>query len=178
MAKTKASQDTLRTFKTVILWVMSGGLFLTAIMGALRVTFLSLEGIPFTTIKEDLQIYKDPNNALAYSNRGWIRAESGDREGAITDFTEAIKIISSEKDKASSRLVGGLYFDRGQVYRHLGSSAESQDPAEARKNYRLAISDYQKSADLCKLADDTSCSTILSEVKWVKESYSKVTDKN
>ncbi len=178
MAKTKASQDTLRTFKTDILWVMGGGLGLAAIVGVLRIIFLSLEGIPFTTIAEDLQIYQDPNNALAYSNRGWIRAESGDREGAIADFTETINIVSTGKDKRSFSSVGGLYLDRGQVYNHLGDSAESRNPAEARKNYSLALSDYQKAEELCKLEDDTSCSMISSEIKRVKESYSKVTDKN
>ncbi len=189
MAKTKASQDTLRTFKTDILWVMGGGLGLAAIVGVLRIIFLSLEGIPFTTIAEDLQIYQDPNNALAHFNRGWIRAESGDREGAIADFTETINIVSSGKDKRSFFIssgkdkrsfssVGGLYLDRGQVYNHLGDSAESRNPAEARKNYSLALSDYQKAEELCKLEDDTSCSMISSEIKRVKESYSKVTDKN
>ncbi len=176
--KTKASQNTLQTFKTVILWLMGGGLFLAAIVGVLRITFLSLAGIPFTTIEYDIKINKNPNDALAHFNRGWIRAESGDREAAIADFTDAINIISSGKDKSSSLSLEALYLDRGQVYRHLGSSAESQDPAEARKNYRLAISDYQRAADLCKLSNDTSCSAILSEVKWVKESYSKVIDKN
>ncbi len=157
---------------------MGGGLFLAAIVGVLRITFLSLEGISFTTIEYDIKINKNPNDALAYSNRGWIRAESGDREGAIADFTEAIKIVSSGKDKKSSLSEWGLYDKRGQVYRHLGSSAESRNPAAARKNYRLAISDYQKAAELCKLEGDTSCSAILSEVKSVKESYSKTTDKN
>ncbi len=72
---------------------MGGGLVLAAIVGLLRIIFLSLEGIPFTTIEYDIKINKNPNDALAYSNRGWIRAESGDREGAIADFTDAIEII-------------------------------------------------------------------------------------
>ena len=158
---------------------MGGGLFLAAIVGVVRITLLSLEGVPFTTIEKDIEIYKNPNNALAYSHRGDIRAESGDREGAIADFTEAIKIVSSGKDKKSSLSEWGLYDKRGQVYRHLELSAESRNPTEAQKNYRLAISDYQKSAELCKLKSaEPVCSMIVDDVEWVKKSLSEVNSKN
>ncbi|PSB15789.1 hypothetical protein C7B65_23535 [Phormidesmis priestleyi ULC007] len=165
--------------KAVILYLVSSSIVFVAIVGGLRIVLLSMQGIPFTTIEEDIRIYKDPNNALAHFNRGWIRSQSGDREGAIADFTEAIKIVSSGKDKNSSLSLVGLYDDRGQVYNHLGGSAEDRNPAEAQKNYRLAISDYQKSAELCKLESDKPiCSMIVDNIEWVKKSLSEVSSKN
>jgi tetratricopeptide (TPR) repeat protein len=173
------ARNVLGIIKTVALYSAGVSIVLAVTVGALRITLLSLQGIPFTTIEEDLQIYKDPNNLWAYFNRGWIRSQWGDRTGAIADFTQAIRIESTGENQ-DSRSLAGLYDDRAQVYEHLAGSIEDDNPLEAQKNYKLAISDYQKAAELLKAAGDTSVvhDMVLGNIQWVRESLSKVNSAN
>ncbi|MTJ08284.1 MULTISPECIES: tetratricopeptide repeat protein [unclassified Anabaena] len=102
----------------------------------------------------------DPDDAIGYKNRGNNRAELGDYEGAIADYTQAIQINNHDVD---------AYYHRGNAYSDLGNySAAITDYTQAikinsqyidayynRGNARLevadkqgAVEDFHKAADL------------------------------
>jgi tetratricopeptide (TPR) repeat protein len=84
--------------------------------------------------KYSFLILNDPNNSQLFYNRGTVRSELGDRQGAIADFTEVIKIRSSS---STSNRAASAYFQRGQEYRLL-------------RDKQKAILDYQKAAQIYK----------------------------
>jgi len=73
---------------------------------------------------EDIRTH--PNDALAYSDRGFARDKLGDYRGAIQDYTQAIRLNPNDAD---------AYYNQGLVRRKLG-------------NYRGAIQDYIKAIQL------------------------------
>jgi tetratricopeptide (TPR) repeat protein len=78
-------------------------------------------------------IMNNPNSAKAFNDRGTWRAEYGDRQGAISDFTQVIKIESNNPKSIN----GSPYVDRAQEY-------------EITSDLKKAIADYQKAAKLYK----------------------------
>jgi tetratricopeptide (TPR) repeat protein len=71
-------------------------------------------------------IYQNPVNALLYTNRGAVKVNMGDLQGAISDFTKAIEL--KPQDAAA-------YNDRGIAYSSTG-------------RIEMAIKDYDKSIEL------------------------------
>ncbi len=80
-------------------------------------------------------IMKAPNSEMAFYNRATYRSEYGDIKGAISDFTKAIEVRSS-----NPQLLGreaSAYYQRGQEYNLLG-------------DIQKAISDYTTAAEIYK----------------------------
>jgi tetratricopeptide (TPR) repeat protein len=103
-----------------------------------------------STSVEDQAIRSNPQDANAYFNRGTIRAEHGNRRGAIEDFTEAIRIISNDSSDLST--LAGFYDRRAQEYRIIG-------------NKRKALSDYQEAARIYKqLGDKTRYELVMQDI--------------
>jgi Flp pilus assembly protein TadD len=73
---------------------------------------------------EDIRTH--PNDALAYSDRGFARDKLGDYRGAIQDYIQAIRLNPNDAD---------AYYNQGLVRRKLGDS-------------RGAIQDYRKAIRL------------------------------
>jgi tetratricopeptide (TPR) repeat protein len=73
---------------------------------------------------EDIRTH--PNDALAYSDRGFARDKLGDYRGAIQDYIQAIRLNPNDAD---------AYYNQGLVRRKLG-------------DYRGAIQDYKKAIRL------------------------------
>ncbi|MTJ06427.1 tetratricopeptide repeat-containing serine protease family protein [Anabaena sp. UHCC 0204] len=75
----------------------------------------------------------NPNDALAYYNRGVVRSALGDKQAAITDYNQAIKINPNDAD---------AYYNRGNVRSALGDKqAAITDYSQAIKinpNYAYA----------------------------------------
>lgn len=112
-----------------------------------------LYGDDWAELNQSIEI--NPYNALAYYNRGWIRSESGDRQGAISDFTQAINYNSNKTDIFPT--LADVYSARAQQYRILG-------------NKQKAISDYQKAAELYKQKGDMHLyRLILQDLRWVQQ---------
>lgn len=84
-------------------------------------------------------ILNNPNSAKAFNSRGTWRAEYGDRQGAISDFTQVIK-IESNNSKTINRSASA-YVDRAQEYEIAGELEK-------------AIADYQKAAEIYKQEGD------------------------
>jgi tetratricopeptide (TPR) repeat protein len=89
----------------------------------------------FYMTKYTFLIINNPNNSQLFYNRGTVRSELGDRQGAIADFTEVIKIRSSS---STPNRAASAYFQRGQEYELLG-------------NKQKAILDYKKAAQIYKI---------------------------
>ncbi|HBL10236.1 MAG TPA: hypothetical protein DD379_02140 [Cyanobacteria bacterium UBA11162] len=68
-----------------------------------------------------------PDEADPYYNRGLARKELGDNQGAIADYTQAIKRNSNH---------ALAYYDRGLAHANVG-------------NRQSAIKDLQQAAKLC-----------------------------
>ena len=101
----------------------------------------------------------DPQNAVAYFNRGCIYAELGDRDKAIADYSEAIRLhprdvipyqhrgvtysIKGDYDKAIADYTEAIrlspnfslvYYQRGMAYKNKGENGKAEaDFAEAKK---------------------------------------------
>jgi tetratricopeptide (TPR) repeat protein len=79
------------------------------------------------------QVFQDPNFALAYFNRGNAHSDLGDKQGAIEDYTQAIKIDPN---------FALAYFNRGVTRFDLGDKqGEIEDYTQAIKidpNFALA----------------------------------------
>lgn len=52
-----------------------------------------------STFTQDQAIKRNPNDTQALYNRGVIRREHGDRQGAIVDFTTIIQIACKESQE-------------------------------------------------------------------------------
>ncbi|MCY7275321.1 MAG: tetratricopeptide repeat protein, partial [Phormidesmis sp. CAN_BIN44] len=50
----------------------------------------------------------DPKDAAAYSNRGLVRADLGDKRGAIEDYQEAARLFLEQKDMDSYNALLGV----------------------------------------------------------------------
>ncbi len=81
------------------------------------------------------KIVRNPNDIMAFYNRGTVRSQYGYHRGAISDFTQAIKVRS----RKPSTLVraASAYFQRGQEYELMGET-------------KRAILDYQTAAAIYK----------------------------
>ena len=71
-------------------------------------------------------IKSDPNNAIAYNNRGYCYDELGDYSKAISDYTQAIKLDPK---------FAMAYYNRGVLYAEL-------------KDYKNAMQDAKKACEL------------------------------
>ena len=69
----------------------------------------------------------DPENAIAYCNRGFAYQSKGNYNWAIVDYSQAIKLKSNH---------AAMYLIRGAAYRHKG-------------DYDRAIEDYDNAVRLC-----------------------------
>jgi len=77
-------------------------------------------------------LHVDPGNNLAYSERGLIRLDSGDKRGAISDFTQALRIDSND---------ASVYSYRGTAFSDLG------DRQQAIEDFLIASVLYLKQSD-------------------------------
>ena len=68
----------------------------------------------------------NPNDEKAFYNRGVVRADKGDLDGAIADYNEAIRLTSDYVIAYYNRAIGW----------------------EKKKNYSSAIADFQKYLEL------------------------------
>jgi superfamily II DNA or RNA helicase len=75
---------------------------------------------------EDITL--DPNNALAYNNRGVAKSDLGNHYGAIFDYTEAIRLNPNDPDNTSI-----YYYNRGRA------KADLEDKNSALIDYTEAI---------------------------------------
>lgn len=103
-----------------------------------------------------LRILFNPNDVILYSQRGEIKlyAES-DYDGAVSDFTKSIELISKLDQDSSKELsesgieLGNLYNHRAAAYRNLGLRNElSKHIKESIFFYKLSLNDYRKSASI------------------------------
>lgn len=98
-------------------------------------------------------IAENPKDIRAFYNRGTFRSEWGDRQGAIYDFTQAIKVRSSNPQTVVR--AASAYFQRGQEYELLGDRQK-------------ALSDYQKAAEIYKQHGEIdSYKRVLHEIRLV-----------
>jgi tetratricopeptide (TPR) repeat protein len=94
--------------------------------------FISLQTFNRVSVfKDDISFYTDiilkfPDAQVAYTNRGALRKEKRELDGALSDFNKAIQF--GKKDYKS-------YSNRGAVYLDLG-------------DYNSALADYQKAINL------------------------------
>ena len=58
-------------------------------------------------------IHLNPNNIIAYYNRGNARHQLGDYQGAVADYTQALKLNANYSD---------IYNNRGLTRLHLGDT--------------------------------------------------------
>lgn len=75
---------------------------------------------------EDIRL--DPNNALAYNNRGVAKSDLGNHYGAISDYSEAIRLNPNDPDNTSI-----YYYNRGRT------KADLEDKNGALIDYTEAI---------------------------------------
>jgi superfamily II DNA or RNA helicase len=75
---------------------------------------------------EDIRL--DPNNALAYNNRGVAKSDLGNHYGAISDYSEAIRLNPNDPDNTSI-----YYYNRGRA------KADLEDKNGALIDYTEAI---------------------------------------
>lgn len=80
------------------------------------------------------QIIKNPQSEKALYYRGIYRIEYGSKKGAISDFTQAIKVRSK---KPKLKKIAAPYYKRGRAYERLG-------------DVKKAISDYSIAAEIYK----------------------------
>ena len=118
---------------------------------------------------EDIRL--DPNNALAYNNRGVAKSDLGDHYGAISDYSEAIRLNPNDPDntsiyyynrgraKADLEDKNGALIDyteairhnsnNGEIYYHRGIIiSELGDNNEALANFYKAIALFNKEEDI------------------------------
>ena len=102
----------------------------------------------------------DPDDNIGYKNRGNDRAESGDNEGAIADYTQVIQINPDDIDAYYCR--GNAHFDLGKYAAAITDysqvvkiNSHYVNAYYNRGNARLeiadkqgAVEDFQKAADL------------------------------
>jgi len=85
---------------------------------------LDFTGFYEAIIKARIEI--DPEDVFAYTNRGSAKQDSGDYQGAISDYNKAIEINPQYAD---------AYNNRGSAKEHLG-------------DYQGAIADYSKAIEM------------------------------
>lgn len=118
---------------------------------------------------EDIRL--DPKNALAYNNRGVAKSDLGNHYGAISDYTEAIRLNSNDPDntsiyyynrgraKADLEDKNGALIDyteairhnpnNGEIYYHRGIiTSDLGDKSEALANFYKAIALFNKEDDI------------------------------
>jgi tetratricopeptide (TPR) repeat protein len=76
----------------------------------------------------------NPDNSLAYNNRGAAKSNLGDKQGAIVDYDKAIELNPNYAD---------AYYDRGLAYQKL------------RENQR-ALADFREAARLYQQQGNTT----------------------
>ena len=101
----------------------------------------------------DEAIKLDKKNAEFYRNRGetkFLRAAVRDHNGMIEDYESAIEDFEAAlKRKPKPNLTANIYKLRGQARCLFGSVKANQgNPKEARKQYRLALEDFEEAIKL------------------------------
>ena len=108
----------------------------------------------------DKAIALDPNDAVAYNNRGLAYANKGQHDRAIEDYNKAIQLNPNDALTYSAR--GNAYSNKGQYDRAIEdyNKAIQLDPNDAaayavrgiayykKGNMGRAISDLQKACDM------------------------------
>ena len=101
------------------------------------------------------EIINNPNDIWAFYNRATVRRQLGDRKGAISDFTESIRVRSANP-KTLIR-AASPYSKRAQEYYYLGE-----------KNKALA--DYQKAAEIYQQHNEMEhYQQILNEIELIEK---------
>jgi tetratricopeptide (TPR) repeat protein len=105
--------------------------------------FLSLQTFNRISIwKDDISFYTDilskfPEAEVAYTNRGALRKENHDLDGALTDFNKAIQLGKSDYKSFSNR--GAVYLDMGEYTKAV---ADYQQAIKFKPNHPQILADY------------------------------------
>jgi tetratricopeptide (TPR) repeat protein len=106
--------------------------------------------------KEDQAIKLNPNDVIALNRRATLRSEHGNRQGAIADFTEVIR-ISCRTPKDCDVNAANAYSNRGQEYRLMRSKQK-------------ALADYHAAMEIYKqLKHDNYILLIQTDIKQLQE---------
>jgi tetratricopeptide (TPR) repeat protein len=103
-------------------------LIVVTVLGSLWLltSFCQVAYLP-NTIKLNLRILTNPGDSMAYYNRATVRKECSDNKGAITDFTQVLRI---------DPMNASAYHHRGRLRQGLGDAKGAlQDYQEAIKIY-------------------------------------------
>jgi tetratricopeptide (TPR) repeat protein len=106
------------------------------------------------TSGENQALKRNSRDITALDNRAAVRREHGDRQGAIADYTEIIRITCDDSRTCSVK-AAGAYYERGQEYEKLGDKQK-------------ALVDYQKSAEIFKQHGNDVYKLILSDIERIQ----------
>jgi tetratricopeptide (TPR) repeat protein len=112
-------------------WIETKGIKISWLMLAAFILLSSITLVKSRCYSDPITFYNssislNPNSALMYTNRGAIKVNMGDLQGAIDDFTKAIELKPED---------AVAYNDRGIAYSSLG-------------RFESAIKDYDKVIEL------------------------------
>jgi tetratricopeptide (TPR) repeat protein len=112
-------------------WIETKGIKISWLMIALFALLSSITFVKSRSYSDPITFYnssisQNPDKAIMFTNRGAIKVNMGDLQGAINDFTKAIEL--SPEDASA-------YNDRGIAYSSMG-------------NLESAIKDYDKAMEL------------------------------
>lgn len=107
------------------------------------------------TIPEDFALLQNSGDISSRMSRGEMRAECGNRQGAVSDFTYVIN-LNLRESKAYGN-IADAYFNRGQQYRILGNNDQ-------------ALLDYRESANLYKQwNEEENYRAVIQEIKYLQK---------
>lgn len=109
-------------------------------------------------------IFNNPNDEMAFYNRATVRSQFGDYKGAISDFTESIRVRSSNPKKLVRS--ASSYFQRAEEYNNIGE-------------INLALADYRKAAKIYqKYNRMEEYYRMLNQIEQIEKKHSQSKRKN
>lgn len=109
-----------------------------------------------STFTEDQAIKRNSKDTQALYNRGVVRRERGDRQGAIADFTAVIQIACKESQACQVDTVAA-YCSRGREFERLGDK-------------KKALEDYRKAVEISKQWENPTHELIQRDIERIQHS--------